>query len=177
MTNGLTEKQRRFVSEYLVDLNATAAARRAGYSVRTADRIGPELLGKTCVSAAIRKALKARSEHTGITQSMVIEELAAIGFANGTNFAQINENGHVELTPTGRLSKRQRAAVVGVKETQFGVEIKLADKTKALELLGRHLGLFEGKGGQSAGRKNNLLDAIADRAGEEVNADDLPEVQ
>ena len=43
----LTEKQKRFVQEYLVDLNATAAARRAGYSEKTADRIGPELLGKT----------------------------------------------------------------------------------------------------------------------------------
>lgn len=49
----LTEKQKRFVQEYLVDLNATAAAKRAGYSAKTADRIGPELLGKTCVSEAI----------------------------------------------------------------------------------------------------------------------------
>ena len=54
----LTEKQKRFVQEYLVDLNATAAAKRAGYSEKTADRIGPELLGKTCVSAAIQEAIK-----------------------------------------------------------------------------------------------------------------------
>ena len=51
----LTPKQKRFVAEYLVDLNATAAAKRAGYSAKTADRIGPELLGKTCVSQAIHK--------------------------------------------------------------------------------------------------------------------------
>ena len=49
---GLTPKQRRFVEEYLIDLNATAAAQRAGYSEKTADRIGPDLLGKICVSKA-----------------------------------------------------------------------------------------------------------------------------
>ena len=55
-TRELTPRQSRFVEEYLISLNATDAARRAGYSEKTADRIGPELLGKTCVSAAIEKA-------------------------------------------------------------------------------------------------------------------------
>lgn len=75
---GLTPKQERFVEEYLVDLNATAAARRAGYSAKTADRIGPELLGKTCVSQAIAAAKAARSERTALTQDYVIEKLKAI---------------------------------------------------------------------------------------------------
>ena len=69
----LTPKQQRFVDEYLVDLNATQAAIRAGYSVRTADRIGPELLGKTCVASAIQDAQQKRSERVQITQDSVLE--------------------------------------------------------------------------------------------------------
>lgn len=74
----LTAKQKTFVQEYLIDLNATAAARRAGYSAKTADRIGPELLGKTCVSQAIQAAMQARQQRTEITQDYVIGKLAEI---------------------------------------------------------------------------------------------------
>lgn len=74
----LTPKQERFVQEYLVDLNATQAAIRAGYSQKTADRIGPELLGKTCVSQAIQTALKKRQERTEITQDYVLAKLKEI---------------------------------------------------------------------------------------------------
>ncbi len=71
----LTAKQARFVEEYLVDLNATQAAIRAGYSVRNADKIGPELLGKTRVAEAIKAAQESRSERTGVTQDEVIQGL------------------------------------------------------------------------------------------------------
>lgn len=74
----LTPKQKRFVAEYLVDLNATAAARRAGYSAKTADRIGPELLGKTCVSQAIQEAIRERQQRTEVTQDYVIKKLKEI---------------------------------------------------------------------------------------------------
>ena len=74
----LTPKQKRFVAEYLVDLNATAAARRAGYSAKTADRIGPELLGKTCVSEAIQQAIRERQQRTEVTQDYVIKKLKEI---------------------------------------------------------------------------------------------------
>ena len=71
----LTAKQQLFIEEYLVDLNATQAAIRAGYSARNADKIGPELLGKTRVAAAIQDAKETRSERTGITQDEVIQGL------------------------------------------------------------------------------------------------------
>lgn len=74
----MTPKQERFVQEYLVDLNATAAARRAGYSARTADRIGPELLGKTCVAEAIATAKAQRAEETGYTARWVLEQAADV---------------------------------------------------------------------------------------------------
>lgn len=74
----LTPKQARFVQEYLIDLNATQAAIRAGYSEKNADKIGPELLGKTRVSTAIHEAMAARQKRTEITQDYVIGKLVEI---------------------------------------------------------------------------------------------------
>ncbi len=71
----MTPKQQRFVEEYLIDLNATQAAIRAGYSARNADKIGPELLGKTRVAEAVKAAQQARTERTEITQDEVIQGL------------------------------------------------------------------------------------------------------
>lgn len=142
----LTEKQKRFVQEYLVDLNATAAARRAGYSEKTADRIGPELLGKTCVSDAIKKAMEKRSARTEITQDRVLEELAAVAFSRGTDYANVIA-GCVVVNDTAQLTDAQKAAIISIKQTKEGVEIKLADKHRALELLAKHLGLLSEKGG------------------------------
>lgn len=109
----LTPKQARFVGEYLIDLNATAAARRAGYSVKTADRIGPELVGKTCISEAIAAAMNKREVRTEITQDFVLINLREIVQRS------MQHEGADEYDP--------RAAA------------------KALELLGRHLGMFTDK--------------------------------
>ena len=74
----LTPKQARFVEEYLVDLNATQAAIRAGYSARTANRIGPENLSKPVIAEAIQIAQLARSERTQITVDKVLEDIELI---------------------------------------------------------------------------------------------------
>ena len=71
----LTEKQKRFVEEYLVDLNATQAAIRAGYSINRASELGYQLLQKTTVSDAIQSAMKKRQNRTEITQDMVLKEI------------------------------------------------------------------------------------------------------
>lgn len=139
----LTEKQKCFVEEYLKDLNATQAAIRAGYSEKTAYSMGQRLLKKVEVQAALQKRMYDREKRTEITQDRVLQELAAIGFAKGTDYAGIGPDGHVLLKETDSLSDQQKAAVVSIKETQAGAEVKLADKVKALELLGKHLGLFE----------------------------------
>lgn len=74
----LTPKQVRFIEEYLVDLNATQAAIRAGYSARTANRIGPENLSKPVIAEAIQIAQLARSERTQITVDKVLEDIELI---------------------------------------------------------------------------------------------------
>lgn len=139
----LTPKQERFVAEYLIDLNATQAAIRAGYSEKTAYSIGEENLRKPEIAEKIKKFRDAQIERTSITADRVVMELARIAFADGTAFAKITPRGAVKLTPTKDLSPDQRAAFAGVKKGKFGTEIKLCDKVKALELLGKHLGVFD----------------------------------
>lgn len=141
----LTEKQKRFVEEYLVDLNATQAAIRAGYSEKTAQEQSSRLLSNVMVQEAVQKAVADRSARTEITQDAVLRELAAIGFSRATDFAKITANGCVKLTPTVLLSDEQQRAVASIKEGKYGVELRLHDKLGALQLIGRHIGMFTGK--------------------------------
>ena len=81
----LTAKQQRFVDEYLIDLNATQAAIRAGYSTDTAMEQGYQLLQKTSVSNAVSQAMAHRSRRTGITQDRALRELAKVAFVNAND--------------------------------------------------------------------------------------------
>ena len=158
-----------------MDLNATAAARRAGYSDKRASEIGYQLLQKTTVRAAIQKRQAKLQSKLEITQETVLQELAAIAFANGADFAQVTEGGFVQVVPTKRLAKEKLPAIAAIKENQYGVEIKMHDKVRALELLGKHLGVFEG-GGAAAGLPENNLFAAID-AWKEDAFNDLSELQ
>ena len=101
-----------FCAEYLIDLNATQAAIRAGYSKKTAYSMGQENLKKPELQEKIQNAMAERSKRTEINQDRVLEEIAEIAFEG---------KGGLEEWPGG----------------------KLADKLKALDMAGRHLGLFE----------------------------------
>jgi phage terminase small subunit len=171
VTVALTEKQKRFVSEYLVDLNATQAAIRAGYSTKTADRIGAELLGKTWVAEEIQKAIKKREQRTNITQDRVLEELAAIAFARATDFVSI-EDGIVSFVDTFELTDAQRRAISFIEKGANGIKLRLHDKVKALEQLGKHLGMFDGNTSQAktasqVDSHNALIEAIRSRSHED----------
>ncbi len=152
----LTEKQKRFVQEYLVDLNATAAAQRAGYKD---PNIGRQLITKNNVSAAIQEAIEKRQNRVEITQDRVLQELASIAFAKGTDYASII-SGVVMMNDTGELTEEQKAAIVSIKQTKEGVEVKLADKMKALELLARHLGLLQAQEKQEDGMLPKLIEGL-----------------
>lgn len=161
----MTPKQERFVQEYLVDLNATQAAIRAGYSAKTAEVQGPRLLGNVGVAEAIREAMEARAESAGITAERVLEEIAKSAF--GDIRAVFDENGHLRLPDDLTDEAAASVASIEVVTKPSGVDadgnrvvehvhkIKSWDKLKALELLGRHLGMFvdrreiTGKGGAS----------------------------
>jgi phage terminase small subunit len=143
----LNDKQRRFCEEYLIDLNATQAAIRAGYSQKTAYSIGDENLRKPEIKDLISKLKNSRSERTEITADMVIQELAKIGFADIKNYYEGDE-AQKDIT---KLDNKLTAAVSSIKVTESSgkdwskttKEFKLHDKVKALEDLGKHLGVFE----------------------------------
>ena len=162
----LTAKQKMFVFEYLIDLNATQAAIRAGYSSKTAKQIGEQNLSKLYMQQAIQAERSAREKRTLITADKVLTELANIAFCNGTEFAKIvekkgmrpkiNGNGEVvgqeeytyqevQLISTDQIDKNKKAAISCIKDTKFGIAVESCDKVKALELLGRHLKLFTDK--------------------------------
>ena len=143
----MTEKQKIFADEYLIDLNATRAYRAAYKGVKSDDvarRAGNRLLTNVDIADYISERMQERQKRTEITQDRVIEELAAIAFAKATDFVQIS-HGNVILTDTSKLSESQIKAIAGIKEGKNGIELKLNDKEKALELLGRHLGMFKDK--------------------------------
>ena len=110
-----------------------------------------------------------------ITRKKVVEELAAIGFARATNFLRVSE-GELTIRNTDTLSKADRAAIASIERSSTGIKLKFYDKMKALELLGKYMGMFEGKP-QEEEAHNNLLEAILAATQEEVELDDIPEIQ
>ena len=110
-----------------------------------------------------------------ITPKKVVEELAAIGFASATNFLRVSE-GELTVCDTDTLSKADRAAIASIERSSNGIKLKFYDKMKALELLGKYMGMFEGKDDGEENR-NNLLEAILAATQEEVETDDIPEIQ
>ena len=110
-----------------------------------------------------------------ISEKQIMEELAAIGFARATDYLQV-ENGELVIRSTGELKKEDQAAIASVERTSNGIRLKLYDKMKALELMGKQMGMFEGKDA-ALQEKNNLLEAILAATQEEMETDDLPEVQ
>ncbi|MBF7694036.1 terminase small subunit [Acinetobacter pollinis] len=173
----LTPKQQRFVDEYLIDLNATQAAIRAGYSEKTAKDIGCENLAKPNIKEAIEKAQNKRIARTEITQDMVLQELAKIGFSNMLDYMSITNGGDL-VHDFSALTRDQAAAIseVVVEEYAEGrdedkrevkkLKFKLADKKSALVEIGRHLGMFKDKvehsGGITVSSVADLMDNIGD---------------
>lgn len=162
----LTDKQRRFVEEYLIDLNATQAAIRAGYSVKTAKEIAAQNLSKLNISNEIAKAMAERSRRTGVTADRVIEELARIGFVNIGDVVNITTAGVYLDAKKDDLASIQS---IKIKETEFGreQEVKLYDKKSALELLGKHLGIFTDKININANVDSRKLDDVISQLGGE----------
>lgn len=141
----LTPKQAQFVAEYLIDLNATQAAIRAGYSMKTADSIGLQLLRKTQVASAIEKAQKDRARRVEITQDSVLKEIARIAFVDPSEIFRIR-SGRLVIADTEEMSEDVRRALASVTETTTkdgrNIRVQLASKLDALQLLGKHLGMF-----------------------------------
>lgn len=141
----LTARQARFVAEYLIDLNATQAAIRAGYSERTAKSQGQRLLTDVDVAEAIQAAQAKRATRTQISQDRVLSELARIGFADLRKAVDWS-GGTVTLKDSTAIDDDTALALSEVSQGPNGIKIKLHDKIAALDKLARHLGMFKGEG-------------------------------
>ena len=150
MAARLTDKQKRFVAEYLVDLNATQAAIRAGYSQNTARAIGCENLTKPDIQQAIQEERAKLSKRTEITQERVLQEYARIAFFDPRKMFDKEGN----PLNVNELDDDTAAAVAGlevVREfdedtgvTSFTKKYKITNKLGALDSIAKHLGMFEG---------------------------------
>jgi phage terminase large subunit len=171
----LNEKQARFAAEYLIDLNATQAAVRAGYSAQTAYSQGQRLLKHVEVAAAIAKAQEGRAERTQITADQVLTELAKLGFSDirkAINW-QANVVGMVEgedgeqrlavtnqvcIVDSDKIDDGTAAAIAEISQTdKGGLKVKFYDKRAALVDIGRHLGMFKDKVEHSGRRTHGVL--------------------
>lgn len=153
MSADLTPKQEAFVREYLIDLNATQAAIRAGYSEKTAYSQGQRLLKNVEIAQALETAMAARSQRTEVTADRVLAELAKIGF--GDIRKMFTESG--SLVPVRELDDDAAACLSSIEITTRKVrggdddeveevsKLKLWDKRAALVDIGRHLGMFTDK--------------------------------
>ncbi len=141
----LSPKERRFVEEYMIDVNNTQAAIRAGYSPKTAYTQGCFLLKRLRVRMYLQFLQAEQSAITGISSERVIRELASVAFANPFDVfkdGKVNSNSN-SAKAVSSVKKKEYFDKEGkpVEET----EVRFTDKNKALELLGKHLGVFNEK--------------------------------
>lgn len=184
----MTARQRLFCDEYLIDLNATQAAIRAGYSEKYAHTNAAKLLQNTTIQEFIEKRKKDRIKRIEITQDAVLQEIALVAFAVTTDYIKVVEreatveidgkmipvldaDGNpvkyrtVEPVLTEELTEDQKKALSIVKKGRDGFDIKTHDKMKALEMLGKHLGLFDKNNeGDNDVPDDGFLDALRSEA-------------
>ncbi|MGB4589514.1 MAG: terminase small subunit [Clostridiaceae bacterium] len=144
----LTKKQQAFIDEYLIDLNATQASIRAGYSTATAGQMGDENLKKPQIKSEIEKMLAERSKRTGINQDRIVLELAKIALMKMTDIVD-PKTGEIRYDATDEDLACIESIKVKTIPTKSGMgterEVKMASKMKAIELLGKHLGMWSDK--------------------------------
>ena len=172
----LNDKQILFCQEYLIDLNATQAAIRAGYSVKTAGQQGFDLLKNPEIQSRITKNMKKREERTEITQDRVLKELGRLAFLDIRK--AFDDNGN--LLPIKDMDDETAAAISGLEVVRAGEgftditsKIRLIDKKGSLELVARHLGMFE-KDNKQRKSEFNFGDILGELDGSSAG---LPEAQ
>lgn len=173
MSKKLNDKQRQFAKEYIVDLNATQAAIRAGYSKKTARIQGCKLLTHPNIAEFIQKLKEKRAAKLEITQDRVLQEMARVAFSDLRK--TLTENGHLknpdewdddtaaaissmEVVRNSRSGEDED----GNPEIEFTHKIKVYDKNSALEKLGRHLGMFNDKLDLTGDLNINVIDNFAE---------------
>jgi len=147
----MTPKQERFVAEYLVDLNATQAAIRAGYSAKTADVQGPRLLGNVRIREAIEEGKRRHLDKAEITAERVLREIGALAFSDVTRAHRLEGEPVAALDDLSEEDRRAIQSIETVRRNLAGGDghsdeihkVRLWDKPKALEMLAKHFALLQ----------------------------------
>jgi phage terminase small subunit len=158
----LRKRHRKFLAEYLVDLNATKAAIRAGYTERNADAHSYRLLRRPDIAAAVAEALAARQGRMQVTAERVLLEYARIGFSDIRDVADWGPKG-MSFRPKETLDDHAAAAIAEIVPSSNGKasgKIKLYDKKAALDALARHTGLFDPRRSMGADRTVDGKDSL-----------------
>ncbi|MEI7673205.1 MAG: terminase small subunit [Deltaproteobacteria bacterium] len=148
----LTPQQELFVRQYVLDLNATKAALRAGYAKKYARQQGSYLLSKIDIQAAIKARLERRYEKVDIKTDDVLRLMRKFAFTDLSGVFEVR-GGRCYITDTAHLSEDQMACISEIKQTAEGIQVKLISREKMVELLGRHMGMFMDKLEHSGGLK------------------------
>lgn len=139
--NKLSTKQQRFVDEYCVDFNGTQAAIRAGYAANSAFVQAARLLSYDKIKKALEERKTEIAEESKLKASDVIDELRRIAFSDITQVMSFTAS-KAKIKSSKKLSEDAKKIVASVSQTKAGLTVKLHDKVKALELLGRYLNIF-----------------------------------
>jgi len=171
----VTPKEQNFAHEYLVDLNASKAAIRAGYSQKTAYAIANKLLRKAEVAAYIQEAMDKRAKRVDINKDDVLKEISKLAFSDIRKI--FDENGN--LLPPHMLPDEVAATISSIDvvttripgkdavEVEYTSKIRFWDKRASLELLGKHLKLFTDKH-EHTGANGAPIQIIASQADENL---------
>lgn len=152
----LNDRQKLFIKEYLLDLNATQAAIRAGYSKKCAGASGNEILKNPAIQKEVRAAIDERAARTGVTVERVIREIAHMALIDVTEFAGIKEPKDLK-----KLPENIRRAIVGWSWSREGKFQPKTAKEGSIEMLGRHLGLFDiGDQGEPTQELNDAIQEL-----------------
>ena len=193
----LNGRQQQFVQEYLLDRNAEQAAIRAGYSPRYARGNAHKLVANSGIAAEIRRLGQKTAQKLEITRESIMRELAAVGFACVTDFVSVETESAtklgihpltgeavklpggyqqtVRITNTCDLPASKAAALAGIKQGANGIEVRLHDKVRALELLGKAVGVFDNT--VTPAQESNLFEAIIESAQEGLETNEIPEIK
>ena len=145
-------KHERFCQEYLFDLNGYKAAVRAKYSKKTAKVQASQILTILNVQTRIAELQAKRAKRTEISQDRVLKELACLGHSNIKRYIKHAADGFIQFKDIDNISEEDARAIEAIKVNykEGRIEFKLHSKTKTLEMIGRHLGMFKDIGDQLA---------------------------
>lgn len=141
------DQHERFCQEYLIDLNITRAATDASFSKKTARTIGSKLLTRIDIQNRIAELMEKRSKRTEITQDRVLRELACLGHSNIKDYIKHAATGFIQFKDIDKISEEDARAIESIKVNykEGKIEFKLHSKTRTLDMIGRHLGMFTDK--------------------------------